>query len=167
METFTPLAYENKPEFYRQLRTELAAMFVPFWITNLSNFSAALNAHLPRLNWCGFYLLDGAELRLGPFQGLPACLNIPLDKGVCGAAARERRTQRVADVHAFPGHIACDSRSRSEIVIPLVHEGRLLGVLDVDSPEPSRFDEADQAGLEDAVQELVRATRWPARWADA
>jgi GAF domain-containing protein len=118
-------------------------------------------AQLPRLNWVGFYLLSEGELRLGPFQGLPACVKIALDKGVCGAAARARKSIVVMDVEAFPGHIACDARSRSELVIPLIDRGRLLGVLDLDSPELARFDEADRLGLEAVVAGLVRATSWP------
>jgi GAF domain-containing protein len=100
------------------------------------------------LNWVGFYFYDGRELVVGPFQGLPACVRIALDRGVCGAAARTRETQRVADVHAFPDHIACDAASRSELVVPLVRDGALVGVFDVDSPVPDRFDVEDQAGLE-------------------
>jgi len=103
---------------------------------------------LPDLNWAGFYFFDGTELVVGPFQGLPACVRIPLDKGVCGAAATTRTTQRIDDVHAFPGHIACDSASNSELVVPLVKDGALVGVLDLDSPVHARFDVIDQEGLE-------------------
>lgn len=117
-------------------------------IANAANLSALVYHALPALNWVGFYFHDGSELVVGPFQGLPACVRIPLDKGVCGAAARTRTTQRVADVHAFPGHIACDSASRSELVVPLVRDGELIGVFDLDSPEPDRFDADDQRGLE-------------------
>lgn len=118
-------------------------------IANAANFSALLYHALPDLNWCGFYFFDGRELVVGPFQGKPACVRIPLGKGVCGAAAATRATQRVDDVHAFPGHIACDAASRSEIVVPLVDSGgNLIGVLDLDSPSPARFDADDQAGLE-------------------
>ena len=102
----------------------------------------------PDLNWAGFYFYDGTELVVGPFQGLPACVRIALDKGVCGAAARTRQTQRVADVEAFPGHIACDAASRSELVVPLVRGDELIGVFDLDSPNVNRFDEEDQQGLE-------------------
>lgn len=123
-------------------------------IANMANLSALLWQHLPDLNWAGFYRLVGEDLVLGPFQGKPACIRIPLGRGVCGKAAAERRTQRVADVHAFPGHIACDADSRSEIVVPLLHGGVLLGVLDLDSPLPGRFDAQDQAGLE-ALAETV------------
>ncbi|MCF5941126.1 GAF domain-containing protein, partial [Xanthomonas perforans] len=111
----------------------------------------------PSLNWAGFYFYDGRELVVGPFQGLPACVRIPLDKGVCGAAASTRQSQRIADVDAFPGHIACDSASRSELVIPLVKGDALIGVLDLDSPELDRFDADDQRGLEAIAQLFVDA----------
>lgn len=125
-------------------------------IANAANLSALVYHALPQLNWVGFYFYDGTELVVGPFQGLPACVRIPLDKGVCGAAASTRETQRVPDVHAFPGHIACDSASRSELVVPLVSaDGALLGVFDLDSPEPDRFDEADQRGLEAIARAFV------------
>ena len=124
-------------------------------IANLSNASALLNQFLDRTNWVGFYLMEEGELVLGPFQGLPACVRIPLGKGVCGTAAKQMETVRVEDVHQFPGHIACDAASQSEIVIPLVKEGNLLGVLDIDSPEKNRFDELDQKYLEDFSEVLV------------
>lgn len=121
-------------------------------IANLSNAAALLNLFLDRINWVGFYLLDeGDELVLGPFQGLPACVRIPLGKGVCGTSALKLETVRVEDVHLFPGHIACDAASRSEIVIPIIKYGQLIGVLDIDSPEKSRFDEFDQQKLEEIV----------------
>ena len=117
-------------------------------VTTLANASAFLNGILQSVNWVGFYLLRGDSLYLGPFQGKPACTRIAVGKGVCGTAVAEAKTQRVDDVHAFPGHIACDSASRSEIVIPLVKNGELIGVLDIDSPSPARFDADDQEGLE-------------------
>jgi len=126
-------------------------------IANAANLSALVNQALPDLNWVGFYFYDGNELVVGPFQGLPACIRIPLDKGVCGAAARTRTTQRVDDVHAFAGHIACDSASRSELVVPLVRDGALLGVFDLDSPSPSRFDADDQRGLEAIARAYVES----------
>jgi len=146
----TPLS-GDKPEQYRQLLEQARALMHgerdP--IANAANLSSLLWHALPDLNWCGFYLFDGTELVVGPFQGLPACIRIPLDKGVCGAAASSRVTQVVEDVNAFPGHIACDSASRSECVVPLVAaDGRLLGVLDLDSPRTSRFDAQDARGLE-------------------
>ena len=141
----------SKPEQYAQLLAQARALLhgERDRIANAANLSALVYHALPRLNWVGFYFFDGTELVVGPFQGLPACVRIPLDKGVCGAAARTRTTQVVPDVNAFPGHIACDSASRSECVVPLVaRDGRLVGVLDLDSPDPARFDADDAAGLE-------------------
>jgi len=126
-------------------------------IANAANLSALVYHALPDLNWVGFYFFDGTELVVGPFQGLPACVRIPLDKGVCGAAARTRTTQRIEDVHAFPGHIACDAASRSELVVPLVLDGTLVGVFDLDSPLPGRFDVEDQRGLETIAQVFLEA----------
>jgi GAF domain-containing protein len=124
-------------------------------IANLSNASALLNQFLSDINWVGFYLLKSNELVLGPFQGLPACVRIPIGRGVCGTAAQQLKTIRVDDVHLFPGHIACDAASQSEIVIPLINNGELIGVLDIDSPIKSRFDEIDQECLEQLVKVLV------------
>ncbi len=121
---------------------------VPHRIANLANISALLFATLDELNWAGFYLAEGDKLVLGPFQGRPACIEIPWGRGVCGTAAAEDRTQLVPDVHLFPGHIACDCASRSEIVVPLHAGAELVGVLDIDSPVEARFSEADRAGLE-------------------
>lgn len=117
-------------------------------IANLSNAAALLNQFLDEINWVGFYLYEEDQLILGPFQGLPACVRIPMGKGVCGTSAATEKTLRIEDVHQFPGHIACDAVSRSEIVIPLMKDGKLLGVLDIDSPITDRFDEMDQQGLE-------------------
>jgi L-methionine (R)-S-oxide reductase len=146
-----------KPDAYRELNAQLAGLFADErdGLANCANLAALLYELLPDLNWAGFYFLRGSELVLGPFQGRVACVRIALSRGVCGTAARERRTLVVPDVHAFPGHIACDERSRSEIVVPLLDGERLLGVLDLDSPVPSRFDEADAAGLVAAVQLLL------------
>jgi L-methionine (R)-S-oxide reductase len=140
----------SKPEQYAQLVAQARALIQgePDRVANAANLAALVYHALPDLNWVGFYFYDGAELVVGPFQGLPACVRIALDKGVCGAAARTRLTQRVADVEAFPGHIACDAASRSELVVPLVHGGELVGVFDLDSPRIDRFDEEDQHGLE-------------------
>lgn len=140
----------DKPAQYAQLAAQAQALFEGERdrIANAANLSALVYRALPDLNWAGFYFYDGRELVVGPFQGLPACVRIALDKGVCGAAARTRETQRVDDVHAFPGHIACDAASRSELVVPLVRDGALIGVFDLDSPVPSRFDVEDQVGLE-------------------
>lgn len=124
-------------------------------IANLANASALLNQFLNEVNWVGFYLMEDGELVLGPFQGLPACVRIPLGKGVCGTAAQNQKTERIEDVHAFPGHIACDAASQSEIVVPIVRDGQLLGVLDIDSPTKNRFDEIDQQYLEEFVKELT------------
>ena len=128
------------------------------FIANASQFSAFLYNELPELNWAGFYLNKQEELVLGPFQGKVACVRIPFTRGVCGAAARTRETQRVEDVHAFPGHIACDSASNSELVVPLVKDGRLIGVLDLDSPSIGRFKEQDQAGIEHLAAIFLRLT---------
>ncbi len=128
-------------------------------VANAAQLSAFIYQEVPDLNWAGFYFVEGEDqLLLGPFQGKVACMRIPFSKGVCGAAARERRTQRVEDVHAFPGHIACDAASRSELVVPLVQGGRLIGVLDLDSPHPGRFSAADQAGIEALVAAFLVAT---------
>lgn len=128
------------------------------FIANAAQFSAFLFNELPDLNWAGFYLNRNEELVLGPFQGKVACVRIPFTKGVCGAAARTRETLRVEDVHAFPGHIACDSASNSELVVPLVKAGRLIGVLDLDSPSVGRFSDVDQAGIERLVAIFLRLT---------
>lgn len=117
-------------------------------IANMANISALLWQFLPDLNWAGFYRMVDDELVLGPFQGKAACIRIPLDKGVCGAAAREAKTQRVDDVHAFPGHIACDADSRSELVVPVLRGSAVIAVIDLDSPRPARFDEVDAQGVE-------------------
>ncbi|MCL1522803.1 GAF domain-containing protein [Xanthomonas nasturtii] len=147
----------SKPEQYAQLTAQAQALVhgEPDRIANAANLAALIFNSLPSLNWAGFYFYDGRELVVGPFQGLPACVRIPLDKGVCGAAASTRQSQRIADVDAFPGHIACDSASRSELVIPLVKGDALIGVLDLDSPELDRFDADDQRGLEAIAQLFV------------
>ncbi|AAM38460.1 conserved hypothetical protein [Xanthomonas citri pv. citri str. 306] len=149
----------SKPEQYAQLTAQAQALVhgEPDRIANAANLAALIFHSLPSLNWAGFYFYDGRELVVGPFQGLPACVRIPLDKGVCGAAASTRQSQRIADVDAFPGHIACDSASRSELVIPLVKGDALIGVLDLDSPELDRFDADDQRGLEAIAQLFVDA----------
>ena len=141
---------------YKTLNEQLKSLIenVPYRIANLANASALLWQELEGLNWAGFYLMHEGALVLGPFQGKPACIRISLDKGVCGAAARTGLSQRVEDVHAFPGHIACDCASNSEIVVPIRHEGRVVAVLDLDSPLFARFTQADQAGLEAFVRIL-------------
>jgi len=125
-------------------------------IANFSNASALLNQFFDQINWVGFYLMEDGELVLGPFQGLPACVRIPLSRGVCGAAAANKETVIVPDVHAYPGHIACDAASQSEIVVPIVKDGELVGVLDIDSPIKDRFSEQDAEGLEQFIQVLVK-----------
>jgi L-methionine (R)-S-oxide reductase len=129
-------------------------------LANLSNASGLLAQSLEGINWCGFYLLRGGELVLGPFQGKPACVRIPIGKGVCGTAAQRRQTLVVPDVANFPGHIACDAASRSEIVVPILQNGELRGVLDVDAPEVARFDDEDREGLEGFVRALVPLVNW-------
>lgn len=147
-----------KPELYGALCASLDSLIAGETdpIANLANSAALLWEALPDINWAGFYLLRGGELVLGPFQGRPACVRIALGKGVCGAAANRRQTIVVEDVNAFPGHIACDAASRSEIVVPLLSEGRLLGVLDVDAPKVGRFDEEDRRGLEEVGRIVSR-----------
>jgi GAF domain-containing protein len=149
----------TKPEQYAQLAEQARGLLhgERDRVANAANLSALVYHALPELNWVGFYFFDGTELVVGPFQGRPACVRIALERGVCGAAARSRQTQRVDDVHAFPDHIACDAASRSELVVPLVHRGELLGVFDIDSPRPSRFDAQDQAGLESLAQVFVES----------
>ncbi|GAB2507823.1 GAF domain-containing protein [Lysobacter humi (ex Lee et al. 2017)] len=150
----------GKPDQYAQLLEQARGLLhgERDRIANAANLSALVYHALPHLNWVGFYFFDGTELVVGPFQGLPACVRIPLDKGVCGAAASTRETQRVPDVHAFPGHIACDSASRSEVVVPLIAaDGTLVGVFDLDSPEPDRFDADDQHGLEAIARAFVES----------
>jgi GAF domain-containing protein len=127
-------------------------------VANAANLSSLVFHALPELNWAGFYWMKGGELVLGPFQGKPACVRIAVGRGVCGTAVAERRTIVVADVDAFPGHIACDSASRSEVVVPIVHGGKVIGVLDIDSPVKSRFDEAHARALEALVADFVAAT---------
>ena len=148
-----------KPELYKQLVQELGGLIAgePDFIANLANAAALIYHSLPDLNWAGFYLLKDGELVVGPFQGKPACVRIAMGKGVCGTAALKRETVIVRDVHEFPGHIACDAASNSEIVVPLIRDGELLGVLDLDSPTLARFDDADRAGLESLARTLSSA----------
>jgi len=147
----------SKAAAYVELHGQLKALFSGErdGLANTANMAALIHQVLPNLNWAGFYFLQGTELVLGPFQGKPACVRIAMGRGVCGTAALRRETVIVPDVHAFPGHIACDAASRSEIVVPLIQQGQLLGVLDLDSPQPGRFDEEDGAGLTAAVGLLL------------
>lgn len=157
---FENIAYSGtREEQYKTTLSQLKSLIAdePDRVANLANASALLKQCLNDTNWAGFYLYDGKELVLGPFQGLPACIRIPLGKGVCGTSASERRTLRIADVHEFPGHIACDAASNSEIVVPLVKGDTLIGVLDIDSPLKERFDAEDQAFLEEFAEILVGA----------
>jgi L-methionine (R)-S-oxide reductase len=152
------IAAADKPTLYRDLVQAMEALIgdESDAVANMANAAGLIWESLPDLNWAGFYRNVGGELVLGPFQGRPACIRIPFGSGVCGVAAETRQVQRVADVDAFPGHIACDSASRSEIVLPLVRDGELLGVLDIDSPNPGRFDEEDEAGLRPIAELLAR-----------
>jgi len=164
MSTWYGMTYpEKKQEMYDLLASQLAGLMEgerdP--IPNLANMSALIFQALKEINWAGFYLMKDGMLVLGPFQGNPACIRIPVGRGVCGAAAKTLKTQLVPDVHLFPGHIACDAQSQSEIVIPMLKEGKLIGVLDIDSPLKNRFDQEDQQGLEKLSQMLVQACDWP------
>ena len=151
------IAADDKAKLYRDLRGALDALTAdePDPIANMANAAALIWQHLPDLNWAGFYRAVGTTLVLGPFQGKPACLRIPFGQGVCGAAAGTGEVQCVADVHAFPGHIACDAASASELVVPIVHAGGLVGVLDLDSPTPGRFDQADVTGCSELMALLA------------
>ncbi|MCZ2259723.1 GAF domain-containing protein [Sporosarcina sp. G11-34] len=143
---------------YSQLSSQLDALLTgeSNVVANLSNASALLNQFFDRINWVGFYLMEDGELVLGPFQGLPACIRIPVGKGVCGTAVAKKQSIIVPDVDEFPGHIVCDAASQSEIVIPLIKDGVVLGVLDIDSPELNRFSEDDRIGLEEVIQVLIK-----------
>lgn len=158
--SFTATALEGtKSEQYAQLTQQARALVdgESDRIANAANLSALVFNSVPDVNWVGFYLFDGTELVVGPFQGLPACVRIALGKGVCGTAALSRQTQRVEDVHAFPGHIACDGATRSELVVPLYDGDTLVGVFDLDSPLLARFDADDQAGLEQIAAVFVES----------
>lgn len=154
----------SKSEIYERLTDQITALVAgeTDLVANAANTAAAIYHALPDVIWAGFYFLQGDQLVLGPFQGQPACIRIPLGTGVCGTAAAGRRSLVVPDVHQFPGHIACDSASNSEIVVPLLVDGRVRGVLDLDSPSIGRFDDADRAGLEQIAAIFTAACRWPA-----
>jgi L-methionine (R)-S-oxide reductase len=149
-----------KSAAYGEIQSQLQAVFTgePSGLANAANMAALLYEGLPGLNWAGFYFLQGGELVLGPFQGKVACVRIAMGRGVCGTAAEKRQSLIVRDVHEFPGHIACDAASQSEIVVPLIKDGELVGVLDLDSPDLARFDEDDRRGLEAAAQLLLQAS---------
>ncbi len=159
MYTFEPDAALPKDELYRELAAAAAALVdgEPDPVANMANVAALVWQFLPRLNWAGFYRMVQGELVLGPFQGKPACIRIALGKGVCGAAAASGETQLVADVHAFPGHIACDAASASELVVPVLRDGTVIAVIDLDSPELARFDAADAAGIELLTKTIAAA----------
>lgn len=154
----------SKHDLYASLAQQLAALLEgePDAIANAANMSALIYEVLPDLNWAGFYFMRGSELVLGPFQGKVACVRIAVGRGVCGAAVERKASIVVPDVHAFPGHIACDSASRSELVVPLIKDGRVIGVLDLDSPHPNRFDDEDREGCERLVQIYLKASELPA-----
>ena len=147
---FAPDPQQSKAELYRELAGSAAALVAgePDKVANMANLAALIWQYVPQLNWAGFYRVVDGELVLGPFQGKPACLRIPFGQGVCGAAAASGATQLVADVHAFPGHIACDADSRSELVVPVLRDGAVVAVIDLDSPQLARFDADDARGIE-------------------
>lgn len=162
MQNFESIYPENKEELYKLLTAQLKAMLEGEndTIANLSNTSALLNGALTQINWVGFYLMKKGSLILGPFQGKLACIHIPVGKGVCGTAVKEGKLQLVGDVHQFPGHIACDSATNSEIVIPMSKGNQVLGVLDIDSPVLNRFDEVDAYYLQNMVTLLENSCDW-------
>lgn len=161
--SFASIAYpEDKAARYALMSAQIQALTdgITHPIANLANTAALLWQGMPDINWCGFYLMDKGALMLGPFCGLPACIRIPLGRGVCGTAAQKDEVQLVYDVHQFPGHIACDSASNSEIVIPIHHAGRVIGVLDIDSPLIGRFDDTDREKLLQVVKHLEQCSDW-------
>ena len=153
----------DKATLYRDLASALEGLVAgePDGIANMANAAALIWESLPDINWAGFYRMIDGELVLGPFHGRPACIRIKLGEGVCGTAAATREVQLVEDVHAFPGHIACDSASKSELVVPLIEDGTVIGVLDLDSPRTGRFDEADRLGVERLVEIYLAASAFP------
>jgi L-methionine (R)-S-oxide reductase len=152
----------SKRDFYASLAQQLTGLLhgEPDATANAANMSALIYELMPDLNWAGFYFMRGPELVLGPFQGKVACVRIPVGRGVCGTAVERKASMVVPDVHTFPGHIACDSASRSELVVPLIRNGAVLGVLDLDSPSPNRFDEDDREGCEALVQVYLDASEF-------
>ena len=160
--SFTSMIYpEDIEEFYELVKLQVQGLTedVPYFIANMSNISALLNDALDNINWVGFYFMKNGKLVLGPFQGKPACIEIEIGRGVCGTAVKEDQIQLIQDVHQFPGHIACDSASNSEIVIPMHVNGNIVGVLDIDSPMIGRFTEADRDGLKNIV-EMIESMEW-------
>lgn len=163
MQKIEKIEFKNKRQFYNYLNLKLTGLICEEqdWLANLSNSSALLWILLDNINWAGFYLYKNNELVLGTFQGKPACTHIQVGKGVCGTAAKELKTQLVINVHEFSGHIACDSESNSEIVIPIIQKGKLKGVLDIDSPVLSRFDEEDKEYLEKFIETFNKYVELP------
>ena len=165
MESTSIPNFQNKKDLYRYMNTKLIGLLSSEtdWLSNLCNASALMNQLLDNINWVGFYLAHGErELILGPFQGKPACVHLYYGKGVCGTAAQQKEVQLVPDVHAFDGHVACDPASQSEIVLPILYNGEVAAVLDIDSPQKYRFTEEDQAGLERVVDTLQKYIDWSA-----
>ncbi len=156
---FTPDPNQTKPELYRELTESAAALVAgePDAVANMANLAALIWQFVPRLNWAGFYRVQGQELVLGPFQGRAACIRIPFGQGVCGTAAASGETQLVTDVHAFPGHIACDAASMSELVVPVIRDGKVVAVIDLDSPDLARFDAEDARGIEALAAAVAEA----------
>jgi len=159
MYDFAPEPGQPKPFLYHDLARAADALVEgePDAVANMANLAALIWQFVPQLNWAGFYRMVDGELVLGPFIGKPACIRIPVGRGVCGTAAASGATQLVADVHDFPGHIACDAESRSELVVPVMAHGRVIAVIDLDSPEPGRFDEEDAAGIEMVARVAAKA----------
>lgn len=163
MNNIEEIKFESKEELYEYMNMSLEGLISeePDWLANLSNAAALLWMFMDDINWAGFYVYKNGELVLGPFQGKPACTHIQIGKGVCGTAAEQRKTQLVKNVHEFPGHIACDSQSNSEIVIPLLIENKIVGVLDIDSPKLGRFDQTDKEYLEQFAEIVERYVKLP------
>ncbi len=162
MKQIDKVTFDSKDKLYKYMNIKMTGLIgdEDDWLANLSNASALLNLLIDEINWVGFYLMKNDKLVLGPFQGKPACINIEVGKGVCGTAAESKEVQLVKNVHDFPGHIACDCASNSEIVLPIVVNDKVVAVLDIDSPKLERFDEEDQKGLERIVQTLIKFVDW-------
>ena len=159
MHQYAPDPHQTKAELHRELTKAAAALVAgePDGVANMANLAALIWQFVPRLNWAGFYRVIDGELVLGPFQGAPACIRIPFGQGVCGTAAASGKTQLVPDVHAFPGHIACDAASASELVIPVLRDGTVIAVIDLDSPDLARFDAEDARGIEELAMAIASA----------
>lgn len=162
MKQIDKVQFDTKDKLYKYMNIKLTGLIgdETDWLANLSNASALLDLLIDEINWVGFYLMKNGKLVLGPFQGKPACVNIEVGKGVCGTAVETKAVQLVKNVHDFPGHIACDSASNSEIVLPIIVDDEVVAVLDIDSPVLNRFDEEDQAGLERIVASLIKYVDW-------